>query len=355
MRVTVVRPGDLGPAEAASWSRFQKQSPVLSNPFLSLTFSQAVGGFRPAARVAVVEEGGQIEAFLPFELASPRIAVPIGRSMNELQGFISSGAPLDARAIIRKAGLRGWRFLHVPAELDSLLPYHYDGTEVQCQVINLRDGYQAYVSSRRKQTVKRIAEKRRSLARQLGEVSFQWNSSRPEDLQKLIQWKAGKYAGAQRLFSNRTAVRIAEELAVCANDDCRGIVSVLSAGDRPVAAHLGLVGPWGLAWWFPSYDGTLSRFSPGTIMLFALAEEAANRGIAQIDLGAGQDGYKFSLANASYPVAGGAVWVSRAEQAVRRLYRQFRRRSVPAGHTRPSRQGTRAAAILLPNRRHEAS
>lgn len=300
-----------------------------SSPFLSLTFAQAVGRFRPAARVAVVEEGGQIEAFLPFELAAHKIAVPIGRSMNNLQGFIGSGTPLEARTIMRRAGVRGWRFVHAPAELDSLRPYHYAGTEVRCQVIDLRAGYQDYLSSRRKQTVKRIAEKRRSLARQAGEVSLVWNSSRPEDLRQIIKWKTEKYAGARNLFADRTAIRIAAELAACDNDDCRGVVSVLAAGGRPVAAHFGLMGPRGLAWWFPSYDDAASRFSPGTLMLFALAQEAASRGVARIDLGAGQDRYKFSLANASYPVAGGAVWVSGAEQAIRRAYRHVRRGSIP--------------------------
>lgn len=329
MQVTVVRPGDLGPAEAALWSGFQARSPVQSDPFLSLTFAQAVGRYRPAARVAVVEEGGRIEAFLPFELAAHKIAVPIGGSMNNLQGFIGSGTPLDARAIMRKAGLRGWRFVHVPADLDALRPYHYEDTEVRCQVISLRAGYQDYMNSRRKQTVKRIAEKRRFLARQAGELSLVWNSSRPEDLRQIIEWKTGKYAGARHLFADQAAVRIVAELAACDRDDCRGVVSVLAAGGRPVAAHLGLAGPRGLAWWFPSYDGAAARFSPGTIMLFALAQEAANRGVAQIDLGAGQDRYKFSLANASYPVAGGAVWVSGAERAVRRVYRQLRRGPVP--------------------------
>jgi len=323
MQVTVIRPEDLGPGEADLWAEFQRSSPVMSSPFLSLTFAQAVGRSRPGARVAVVEDGGQIAAFLPFELASRKVAVPIGDPMNELQGFIGSAAPIDARAVVRKAGLRGWRFLHVPAEQDSLLPHCYDGTRVQCPVIDLAGGYQSYFSSRHRNSTKRIAEKRRALARQLGEVSLEWNSRRPADLQKVIEWKTIKYGGARRLFADRTAVRIVTELAGSDHAACQGVVSVLSAGEQAVAGNLGLLGPWGLIGWFLSYDVALSRFSPGTIMLFALAEEAANRGIARIDFGGGQDSYKFSLANASYPVAGGAVWASRREQAARSLYRRL--------------------------------
>jgi CelD/BcsL family acetyltransferase involved in cellulose biosynthesis len=329
-----MRPGDLGPGEADLWAKFQQSPPVMSSPFLSLTFAQAVGLFRADARVAVVEDGGQIAAFLPFELAAHKVAMPIGHPMNELQGFIGSGAPIDARAVVRKAGLRGWRFLHVPAEQESLLPHSYDGARVQCPVIDLTDGYKSFLSSRHKHTTRRIGEKRRSLARQLGEVSLEWNSCRPEDMRQIIEWKARKYGGARRLFADQTAVSITEVLAASDHEACRGVISVLSAGARPVAGNIGLLGPWGLAGWVLSYDVALSRFSPGTIMLFALAEEAANRGIARIDFGGGQDSYKFSLANASYPVVGGAVWASRWEQGARSLYRRLHTAAARARRSR---------------------
>ena len=103
MRVTVVRPGDLGPSEASLWARFQKSFPELQNPFFSLTFAQVVGRHRPNSRVAVVEDDGAVQAFLPFDLGPQRIGVPIGDPMNNLQGFISEGgATIDARRVIRK-------------------------------------------------------------------------------------------------------------------------------------------------------------------------------------------------------------------------------------------------------------
>lgn len=324
MRVTVVRPGDLERAEAALWSAFQEQSPVLSNPFLSLTFSQAVGRFRPGARVAVVEEGGQIEAFLPFELAPRRVAVPIGDPMNDLQGFIGSDAPIDARAVVRKSGLRGWRFLHVPADQYALVPHHYKETAVQCPVIDLAGGYQFYEQSIAKSaTYKTAQKKRRSMERQLGPVSLVWDSADQASLGRLVSWKRDKYGGARRLFSDPIALRIIEELAAADSDDCRGTVGVMYAGERRMAVTLGLISPSGLCVWFSSYDPDWHNLSPGTIMWYLLADEAAARGIRQIDFGGGQDNYKFSLANNSYPVAGGAVWVSRAEQAARRVYRRL--------------------------------
>jgi hypothetical protein len=65
------------------------------------------------------------------------------------------------------------------------------------------------------------------------------------------------------------------------------------------------------------------------LMYLALAEEGAGRGITLIDLCSGQDVYKFHLANDSYPVAAGAVWVSRTEDAARKVYRRLMHRTSP--------------------------
>jgi len=347
MRVTVVRPGDLGPEEARLWSAFQQSAPVMSNPFLSLTFAQTVGRFRPAARVAVVEDEGRIEAFLPFELApgkgAGKVAVPIGYPMNDLQGFVGSGAPLDARAVVRKSGLRGWRFLHVPADQRALMPHQYQETVVRCPVMDLSGGYEQYLQSMAKTaTYKNARKKQRSLERQCGPVRLAWGTPDPAHFSQLVDWKRGKYGGARRLFSDPAALPIIEALATAAADDCRGILSVMFAGERPIANVLGLAGPAGLCAWFSSYDPDWQQFSPGTIMWYLLAEQAVARGITQIDFGGGQDGYKFSLANTSYPVAGGAVWASRVERAVRGFYRHASARSPWSGN-----QDSRRAALGL--------
>lgn len=316
MRVTVVRPSDLGPSEASLWARFQKSSPELQNPFFSLTFAQAVGRHRLNSRVAVVEADGAIQAFLPFDLGPQRIGMPIGDPMNNLQGFIGSGLPIDARSVVKQAHLRGWRFNSVPVDQRPFAPFCYEGTTVPCPVIDLTKGDLSYISERRKA--------RRALEQQLGTVSLEWNSTQSEHVGQLIEWKSRKYYGTSQLFSDPTARSIVEGLATSNADDCHGVVSVLFAGAQPVAVHLGLLGPCSLVGWFMSYDPELSRLAPGMMLWSPLAKAARERGISQIDLGAGQDTYKFDLSNDSYIVAGGAVWVSGAEAAVRKTFRRLR-------------------------------
>jgi CelD/BcsL family acetyltransferase involved in cellulose biosynthesis len=323
MRVTTVRPSDLGPGEAEIWATLQRSSPRMLSPYLSLTFAQIVGSARPNARIAVVEDDGKIVAFLAYELTSMKLAEPIGYPMNDLQGIISADTEIDARSVIRKVGLRGWRFYHTPAQHRPLIPHHYSDTTVQCALIDLSEGYQAWISGRSKSGTKRIAEKRRSLQRHVGPVSLLWNSSRPEHLRQLLEWKTGKHSWMRRMFADDpSAIRIVEGMAAASSADCSGVVSVLLAGDQTVAVHLGLQGPRGLSSWFPSYDSELSRFSPGMMMWYPIAEEAANRGVVLIDFGYGQHDYKFRLANGSYPVAGGAVWASQVEELARGAYRR---------------------------------
>jgi CelD/BcsL family acetyltransferase involved in cellulose biosynthesis len=325
MRVSVVRPEELGGADAELWAKFQHLSPVTLSPFLSLTFARAVARARPSARVAVVEDDGQIQAFLPFELGPQRIGMPIGYPMNDLQGFIGSGAPVDARQVIRKAGLRGWRFIAVPAAQAALAPHHYEGTAARCPVIDLTGGYQAYYASRSKSVTAEPARKRRALERQHGPVTLAWNTASPGHLRQMISWKSAKYHGSRQLFADPTAGRILAELAATDDPGCHGVLSVLLAGDQPVAINFNLAGHGRLCGWFPAYDPGLSRFSPGMIMAFAIAEQAPSQGVVHYDLGYGQDSYKLGLANHFYPVAGGAVWVSRGEAAARKLYRRLRR------------------------------
>src|SRR5712691_2974536 len=211
MRVIVVRPDELGPSEASLWAKFQQTSALTLNPFLSLTFTQIVGRYRSNARVAVIEDGGKIEAFLPFERLGLATGVPIGHPMNDLHGFIGSGAPIDARLVVRRAGLRGWRFDHAPAEQSTLAPYHYDGLVVRAPIIDLSGGYQSYFNSRSKNFRKIAGKKRRALERQFGAVTLEWDSSCPtKDLRQLICQKSSKYHGTRLLFSDPTALRIVE-------------------------------------------------------------------------------------------------------------------------------------------------
>ena len=323
MRVTVVRPGDLGPNEAGLWARFQKSSPELQNPFFSLTFAQVVDRHRPNARVAVVEDDGRIQAFLPFDLGPQRVGMPIGDPMNNLQGFVSAEATFDAKQIIRKAGLRGWRYSAAPAAQRALATHHYEGTHVEAPLIDLSDGYEPYFASRSRKFTADFEKQWRSMERRAGPASLEWGSTATEHIRQLIDWKSAKYDGTRELFAEPAARSILEELSMSSSEDCAGVVTVLRAGDHVLAVNSTLTCPGVLSGWFIGHNPGMKQFSPGKLILLATAKEAARRNITRFELGAGQDAYKNRLSNGSYPVAGGAVWVIPGERAARGLYRRL--------------------------------
>ena len=329
--MTVVRPTELGPSEAERWGDFQRSSALASNPFYSLTYMQAVGRARANARVAVAEEDGKIVAFIPYLLGKQKIATPIDGTWTTIDGLISSNMPLDVRSVVRKAGLRGWRFFHAPVEQGALAPYRYSGDYhgTTIQFIDLAAGYDAYtgdMSQALRKRMSRTATYRRALERKVGPVRFEWNNSSPENLDLLLTWKSAQYDSVRERLSDPAGHEFVYSLAASKDDDCSGVIGVLSAGERPIAVLLSLMRHQTLSSWFPGYDPDFARFSPGMIQWFALAEEAARQGITRIDFGWGEDRYKSRLGNASYAVSGGAVWASRAEATGRSIYRRLRYR-----------------------------
>ncbi|MBW4077355.1 MAG: GNAT family N-acetyltransferase [Acidobacteria bacterium] len=325
MKVQVARPGELGESHAELWMSLQHSSSKLS-PFLSLTFAKVVDRFRSNARVAVVYDGSEVTAFLPYEIGVDRRARPIGWPMNDAQGIISSEPLADIRRVVKKAGLRAWSFDNALASPIELGRHCYRGSSHRATFADLSTGFEDYFDSRGKTVIKEFERRRRALERDLGPLTFQWQSGEPADLDKLIEWKSAHYlrtnvTGEFAVFSDPRNVSIVRALAESRQADCEGVVSVLLIGDRPIAIRFGMLGPGGLTSQFPSYDRELGRYSPGTMMWFTLAKEAVRRGITRIDFGGGGENYKTDLATDSYELLRGCVWGNLVESHGRRLAR----------------------------------
>ena len=156
-----------------------------------------------------------------------------------------------------------------------------------------------------------VGRRRRKLEREVGPVVCEWQSSQPEDdMARLEQWKSDQYARDGHVGPLRRSRGSPAPSAGCAESRdpaCTGVLTVLRAGDRLVAAHFGLLGPDRLSWWFPAYDPEFGRYSPGLILLLSLISEAAERAVPVIDLGRGEHGYKLRVTPHFYEVAEGCV------------------------------------------------
>jgi CelD/BcsL family acetyltransferase involved in cellulose biosynthesis len=321
MRISVVRPEELGTNELDAWRQIQRDQHHLQNPFLAPEFTLAVARNRPAARVAVLEDSTGIAGFFPYEVRRRVIGVPIGFGISDCQGMVyRDGLEWDAVALLRACKLPVWEFDHLLASQAPFAPFHTVRTG--SPVMNLEGGYAAYVDDRNQagDVVKQTMRKQRKMVREIGDERFAWDDRDGKALAALRDWKSAQYHRTQQYdrFATPWIQAVLEELLASDSPDCRAVVSTIYAGDRPVAGHLGLRSRSVLAYWFPSYDIDLSRYSAGILLCLRMAEAGAADGIRQIDLGKSEALYKTRLRNDEVPVAEGRVERSWAVGAARR-------------------------------------
>ncbi|MFC7648828.1 hypothetical protein ACFQX6_56645 [Streptosporangium lutulentum] len=65
MRISIVRPRDLGTSDLDQWRTLQGADPAFDSPFLSPEFTLTVGALQDRVRVAVLHDGPDVVGFLP--------------------------------------------------------------------------------------------------------------------------------------------------------------------------------------------------------------------------------------------------------------------------------------------------
>ncbi len=311
MQISVIRPGELGTAEIAAWHSLQARSDSLTNPFLSPEFTIAIGRVRPQARVAVLADGPEIVGFFPFERRGLGLGVAIGAGLSDCQGIIHApGAEWQPRTLLRACGLSAWEFDHLVAGQGPF--ERYQMALEPSPIIDLSHGFDAYYQALKASAPRFCNDARRKsrkLQRTAGDVRLVLDSRDVGALHTLMAWKSDQYRRTGRMdrFSRPWIVELLETLLETRSDHFRGLLSVLYAGDVPVAAHFGVQAGDVLADWFPAYDTGFSRCSPGLILTLRMAEAAAAEGVHQIDMGKGFKRYKEVFKSRDLFVAEGIV------------------------------------------------
>ncbi len=313
MQISVVRPDELGSTEIDAWHVMQARSPGLANPFLCPEFAMAVGEARPQARVAVLSDGPEPAGFFPFELGKLGVGLPIGAGISDCQGLVHSpDLRVDADELLRGCGISVWHFDHL---VSAEQPFsQFETASAASPVIDLVAGFGAYdeqLRARSPRLLSDLARKARKLGREVGPLRFEVSSLNPVDLRTLMSWKSDQYrrTGRTDRFDQPWIVEVVDALFGCRSDGLhceggfRGLLSMLYAGDKPVAGHFGLAHGGVLSEWFPAYDAEYSKYSPGLMQLMRMTEESAGFGATMIDLGKGEKRYKDQLK--SYDLAVG--------------------------------------------------
>jgi CelD/BcsL family acetyltransferase involved in cellulose biosynthesis len=361
--ISIILPSELGPAEIAAWHDMQVATPALSNPFLSPEFTIAVGRVRRTARVAVLSEGQDITGFFPFELRRFGLGVPIAAGLTDCQGLVHApGAGWDARALLRACRISAWPFDHL---LAGQKPFErYQAAIVPSPVADLSDGFAAYYATLRAAApdfCRQLERKARKLAREIGELRLAGATQDVSDLRLLMSWKSDQYRRTGRLdrFSQPWIIDLLDSLITTRASGLSGILSVLYAGEVPVAAHLGLRCGSVLAGWFPAYDTRLGKYSPGLLHHLRMFEEMAAAGIQLIDFGKGAKRYKDTMKNGEVLLAEGIVTRRSPAGAAHRAYRSPSAWAIRQIRAHPPlfnaadavlRRGAQARNSLLPGR-----
>ncbi|MEJ3747178.1 GNAT family N-acetyltransferase [Actinomycetes bacterium KLBMP 9797] len=353
MRIEVTRPRELGTAEVERWRQIQSANPALRNPFLAPEFSLAVDQARDTARVAVVEDGGRVVGFFPFERQGRFLGTAIGFGIADCTAFIHEpGLEWDAPALIRACGLPVWEFDHLIADQTPFAPHH--ALRVPSAIMDVSEGYDAYLSERTRANgglMKDLQRRIRKLGREIGEVRFEYEVHDPEPLRTLMAWKSAQYQRTRvhDRFATPWIRQVVEHLAAAKTAQCTGTMSVLYAGDRPVALHFGLRSETVFSGWFPAYDPDLGKYSVGRALWLRLAEHAAAGGAGYVDLGRGEASYKDELKSRDLTIAEGRVSISRPVAAVRETRAAFWDGVHRIRRRRPLRHVRRAAAFVKRN------
>ncbi|MFF8642996.1 GNAT family N-acetyltransferase [Streptomyces sp. NPDC015345] len=314
-----------GPLRAA-WHRAMDESPEYANPFLAPEFAEGVGRFRAGPRVAVLREGGEPVGFFPYERNSFGVGRAIGLGLSDCQALVHRpGVVWDTEELLKACRLSVFEFDHL---VEEQKPFggHVTGTFAS-PVIDLRAGegdYAQWLRDVYPRLARATLKKERRLVRDLGELRFVYDERDPRVLRTLMRWKSAQYRRTGRMdrFARPWIVGLVDHLFELREEHLTGVLSVMYAGDRPVAAHFGPASRTVFAAWFTAYDPEFRYYSPGLLMHLRMAEAAGRHGVRIMDLGRGEKEYKDWLKTRELRVGEGFATRPHPVAAAHRMWRR---------------------------------
>jgi CelD/BcsL family acetyltransferase involved in cellulose biosynthesis len=327
IQVQVMPARRLTPDLCAKWREIQEANPLLASPYFRPEFTQLVAEVRTDVEVAVIEQAGKVVGFFPFQRTGFSRAQPVAGRLSDFHGVIAAeDFVFDPLSLIASCRVSSWRFDHLLVSQTSFAPYMW--TRSRSPYVDLSRGFQAYEAERKADNseLSTIKRKLNKLAREVGPLRLEWNSTDRDALTQLLCWKSQQYerTGLRDVFSFAWIRAFLDRLFELRTPELSGVLACLYAGDRLVAAHLGMSSRHVLHWWFPSYDRAMGRYSPGLCLIYRITQLANEHGITRLDFGKGDEEYKFRLASGADEVAEGSVDLRASTRLMRRTWQTTR-------------------------------
>jgi CelD/BcsL family acetyltransferase involved in cellulose biosynthesis len=296
VRTTVIEPAELTETDCTTWRSFQQAQPGLRSPFLTPEFAAAAGRVRPNTRVAILEDAGEITGFFPFERRPLGYGVPAAPGLNCCQGLVHApDAVWNANDLLHSCKLAVWEFDHL---VDGQKPFErYQMLRAAAPVIDLDSDADALLAALRRRSsrvAKKLPKLQRRLERDFGPLRCELKTGDHSDLRTLMAWKSEQYrrTGRTDRFAAAWARRLVADLFEMQAPYFSLVLSVLYAGEHPIAIDLYLRRDGVLSGWFTAYDPRFAKYSPGLLQRLNMIEPAAASGVRLIELGRGAYEYK---------------------------------------------------------------
>jgi CelD/BcsL family acetyltransferase involved in cellulose biosynthesis len=295
-----MHPTELGSADIQIWHEMQQKTDTLMNPFLCPEFALGIGQSRQNARAAVLTEGQETFGFFPFERKRFGVGMPIGYGLNNCQGLVHApGVRWRAQDVLRACKVSSWQFDNLIYGQSSF--ERYSVAQVPSGAIDLTDGIDEYKDKLRQRSprfYKELGRKIRNLGRDFGELRFVADSRDVRELRMLMKWKSAQCQENNWVdtFSRPWVVDLVDHLFNTRSDLFSSWLSILYAGDTPVAGQFGLRSGGFFAGWFTAYDSAFRQYSPGLIQAIDSMGVLAASGVRSVDLGGTSD-YQNKLKN----------------------------------------------------------
>ena len=333
MKISALPAGELDAGLVERWRALQAGLPEFANPYFSPHFTLAVASVRDDVFVGVLEDGGAVAGFLPFQKGRGRIGRPVGGPFSSYQGVVGApGLEWTIAELMRGCGLAVLEFTCMLTSQAQFAPHHKVKTE--SLIMDLAGGYAAYEKKRLEMggsQLKRTYRNIRKLVREHPDYRFVRHVASADVLRRMIAWKSEqcRRLGTPDIFGNDWSPGLLEYVHATHLPDFGGILSALYVGERMIAAEIDVQSPTVWHRWICAYDLEFARYSPGVVLGVEMAKVAATEGVLQMDIGKEMTFYKESFMTSVVPIAEGYVetpsLVAGARQARRGLEAWVRR------------------------------
>jgi CelD/BcsL family acetyltransferase involved in cellulose biosynthesis len=328
VKITAFPVRDLTPEHLAAWSSLQRAEPSLDSPFFRPEFTRAVASVRNDVGVAVLEEHGDPVGFFPYQRGWWGAGRPVGGKLCDFQGVIArAGLSWSVPDLLRATRLVSWHFDHLLPTQQPFQSSHF--AVCASPFMDLSSGFEAYQTASRSRGSRLIGEtlrKARKVQREVGPLRFTFHDADPAAFASLLEWKSAQYIESKvpNVLSFPWTVALLRHILAHPSEDFSATLSTLRIAERLAAVHLCLRASKVLHSWFPTYDPSFARYSPGNILLVEMARAAKAEGVARIDLGKGETSFKSSFMSDATQVAEGCAAAVPLLWGLRRAYHRAR-------------------------------